>query len=389
VFISGIGLGLTAPLTALFASALGASALLAGFAVSAVSLSLLPLDFFGTRFIPRVEGRAAMCFALAVFGLGSIASAFAPGWKVMTAARVVQGVGAAFFMGGGLQLAVRGARRPERAIGTFNAAWFAGVAVGPLLSGALVALGDTRLQGLRLAFLVCGVVNLLGAAVVRLSLPRLPSVRRAAFGLPRIGGLGGVRGAGVLAQSTLGQAVRAGVALTMVPFFGHERLGLSSLVLGLALSALAVTDITTMGLAGRLVQRHGRFVVLLVALLWGIAAVLALSRTTTVWLFVPAAMAVGVTVGATWVVPVAMAVDVADDAEDGLAAYRISSDLGMLLGGVAAGAAVGAVGAEDAFWCAAAVLAGGALLALAIGDTRPAAPLAERAPLASLQPDPT
>jgi hypothetical protein len=84
-------------------------------------------------------------------------------------------------------------------------------------------------------------------------------------------------------------------------------------------------------------------------------------------------MAVGVTVGTTWVVPTAMAVDVAVNAEGGLAAYRISSDVGLLLGGIAAGAAVSISGPAGAFWWAAGALLAGAVLALAVGETRPRA----------------
>lgn len=381
VFVAGVGFGLTAPLTALFASGLGASAAVAGFAVASISLSLLLVDFFGTRFVPRIDARLAMVVSLAVFGAGSAVSAIAPNYHVMILARIGQGFGGALFMGGALQLAVRQAQAgAARAIGSFNAAWFAGVAVGPLLSGAIVGLGATQLAGLRLAFAICGVVTIGAAVLVWLALPPLPSPRRPAIGLPRIGGLGNWRGAGVLLQATLGQAVRGGIAMTMVPLFGHGRLGLSSISLGLALSALALTDITAMGVAGRVVQRHGRLVVLVGALVWGAAAVAALARTGSLWAFVLGAMAVGVTVGTTWVVPPAMAVDVAADAEGALAAYRISSDVGLLLGGIAAGAAIGAAGPAGAFWWAAGVLLVGAALALAVGETRPDAARAAAEP---------
>jgi MFS family permease len=361
VFAAGIGFGFTAPLTALFASALGASPVVAGLAVSSVSVSLLVVDFFGTRFVPRIDARSAMTLSLTIFDVA-----------LMILARIGQGFGAALFMGGALQLAVRQApSRAPQAIGSFNAAWFAGVALGPLLSGVVIGLGATQLAGLRLAFAVCGGITLAGAAAVRIGLPPLPNPRRPEIGLPRFGGLGGRRGGGVLAQATLGQAVRSGIAMTMVPIFGHERLGLSGVALGVGLSALALTDISSMSLAGRLAQRHGRLPVLATALLWGVAATAAISRASSFWLFLLGAAAVGIAVGTTWVVPAAMAVDVAVDAESGLAAYRLSSDVGVLVGGVAAGSAIGAAGPASAFYWAAAVLAVGLALALAVGETKP------------------
>jgi MFS family permease len=375
VVVAGVGFGLTAPLTALFAADLGASDLVAGLAVSSISISLLLVDFFGTRFVPRIDARLAMTVSLAVFGIGSIASAFASNVELMILARVGQGFGGALFMGGALQLAVRmAAGGAAEAIGAFNAAWFAGIALGPPLSTAIIDVGATELDGLRLAFGLCGLINLSGAVLVWVGLPRLPTGRPPAIGLPRLGGLRGWRGAGVLTQATLGQAVRSGIAMTMVPLFGHDQLGLSSLELGLALSALAVTDIAAMGISGRLAHRHGRLGVLATALAWGVVATIALSGTGSLWPFVLAAMAVGVTVGTTWVVPAAMAVDIAADPEAGLSSYRISSDIGMLLGGAAAGAAVSAAGPGGAFWWAAGVLGLGLVLALAVGETRPKQP---------------
>jgi MFS family permease len=132
VVVAGLGFGLTAPLTALFASDLGASDLVAGIAVSSIAISLLLVDFFGTRFVPRIDARAAMAVSLAVFGAGSVMSAFVPNVELMILARVAQGFGAALFMGGALQLAVRIAPGGAAgAIGAFNGAWFAGIALGP------------------------------------------------------------------------------------------------------------------------------------------------------------------------------------------------------------------------------------------------------------------
>jgi MFS family permease len=161
--------------------------------------------------------------------------------------------------------------------------------------------------------------------------------------------------------------------MTMVPLLGHDGLGLSSVALGVALSCLALTDVAAMEVAGRLLNHRGRRGLLVGALGWGTVAAAVMSDVSSFWVFALCAMAVGVTVGTTWVVPTAMAVDVAVNAEGGLAAYRISSDVGLLLGGIAAGAAVSISGPAGAFWWAAGALLAGAVLALAVGETRPRA----------------
>jgi MFS transporter, DHA1 family, multidrug resistance protein len=392
VAIAGIAFGFTAPLTAILATALAADGLLAGIAVSSATMSVLVVDVFGTRWTPRLEARGAITVALLVFGAGSLATTLATGYPMMVAARVGQGIGIALFLGVGPQLAVRlvdprtGLRRATgRALGSFNAAWFAGIALGPLLGGAVSGLA-AGLPGLRLAFGVCGVLSWLIAALVWLTFPRTVSGRAPRFGLPAIGRLGGRRGYAVLLAGGLGQSVRSGIAMTVLPLFGGVVLGLPRLWLGIALSCLAVTDVLAMSLAPRLSDVYGRLPVLLPACVWGAAATIAVLVASAPLWFAPLCAALGVAVGTAWVVPAAMAVDVVDDPETALAGFRISADLGLIAGGVTSGAVISALGIHGA------LLAGVANLLLIAGvvalvrETRPAAartPVARQTPTIS------
>jgi MFS transporter, DHA1 family, multidrug resistance protein len=370
VLIAGIGFGLTAPFTSLLAVTLGASGATAGMVVSSMGLSLLLVDYFGTRFVPRLNPRWSMTLSMTIFAAGSFLSALAPTWALVMTARILQGFGTALFMGSGLQTAVRLAApgREGSSIGGFNAAWFAGVSSGPL-AGGLIAEILGGLSGLRLLFAVCGAANLIGAVTAWLLTPALPAVGRPRLGLPAGTGLRGWRSAGALGLSGLGQAVRAGIALTLVPLLG-DSLGFGTLVLGVALSALAATDISTMTLGGRWADRAGRRRPLGLALAWGVVAAVLITRTHSLATFTLCALALGVTVGATWVLPAAMVVDLASDPEPALAVYRICCDLGMLAGGLAAGVGIGLAGERGAFLGAAGVLATGLLVTLAVGETR-------------------
>jgi MFS family permease len=376
VAVSGIAFGFTSPLTAVFAVALGAGGLLAGVAVSSANMSVLVIDIFGTRWTPRLEARAAVTAALLIFGTGSLATAFTGGYRAMVCARVVQGIGVALFLGVGPQLAVRlagsgpaGTSRAGRALGGFNAAWFAGIALGPLFGGWVAGQLDGT-AGIRLAFGTCGVLSGLIAGLVWAVLPRTASGRPPQLGLPRLGRVAGRRPYAVLATGCLGQAIRSGVAITIVPLFGSQVLHLSTPMLGVALSCLAVTDVAAMGVAARASDIRGRLPVLLPACAWGIAAIVVLlTADPRIW-FLPVCAALGLTVGLTWVVPGAMAVDVIDDQETALAAYRISADFGVVLGGISGGAAVGTFGVRGALGAGAVHLLIIGLLGLAIGETR-------------------
>jgi MFS family permease len=359
VTLTGVGLGMTAPITALYASTFGAGSTMAGFAVSSVAVSLLLVDLFGTEVVPRLGGRTIFTGALAVFGLGSLASAIAPALWAVIAARILQGFGAALFMGGGLQVAVRHAPPggTGRAIGSFNAAWFCGVAVGPLLGGGLAELGSGR-TGYRIAFVVCGVVCFVVAAVAAAALPELPSGRSLRVTRPRRArAVGELRMWPPLLLNLFGQAVRAGVVFTLLPLYGKEHLGLSTALVGLALSALAIVDIASMRWGGALADRIGHRSVLASALAVGALACLGGSRVGSLGHFVPLCAVLGLTVGVTWVVPTAMVVHVAADAEVALVNARVAADVGQLLGSVVAGAVIAGVGYRPAVLVTGAVFA--------------------------------
>jgi DHA1 family inner membrane transport protein len=346
IALCGVGLGMTASITVLYASSFGASPAMAGLTWSSMAISLLVVDVFGTAVVPRINGRAMLCFALTAYGIGGFLSAVAPTLGALIAARIVQGVGAAVFMGGALQLVVRFAEPGEagKAIGTFNAACFAGISTGPLIGGGLAQLGTGQF-GYRLAFAVSGFVCLAVAAATRLTLPSIPPIRRPRIGLPaRAQARPGLRLWPPLFLGIFGEALRSGVEFTVVPLFGKEHLGLGTAMIGLGLSALALVDISTMRFGGMLADRLGRRVVLAGALGIGVVACAAAPWVTGPVAFLVWCAVLGVPVGAIWIVPAAMVVDVSVEAEPALASYRIAGDVGEAAGSTATGALVGSIG---------------------------------------------
>ena len=375
VVLAGVGFGLTSPFTALLVVGLGGAPAWAAFVVSSMGLSLLLVDFLGTRFVPRLGSAGALSTSMLIFGVGSLVSAATTDWVVVGLARVLQGFGTALFLGGGVVLAVRLAAPGRRggAIGTFNAVWFVGIASGPVCGGLLAAVVPGT-GGLRLVFAVCGVVNLVGAGAARLLVPGRRAGPPPRLGLPRGLDVRGRREWSVLVLAALGQAVRSGLALTLVPLAG-ERLGLGPGRIGLALFALAVTDVGAMHFGTAWTDRRGRAGLLVAALGWGALAVAVLATEVRDGLGLTlVALAAGVTVGSTWVLPAAMAVDLARRPEAVLAAYRIASDVGMLGGGLLAALAIAAGGLTTALWVTAALLVGGLLLTVTVGETLPRTP---------------
>lgn len=373
--ISGVAFGLTAPLTVLYATALGANGLVAGAAVSSMSVLVLLVDLCGSRFVPRLEPRATLAISLLVFGSGSAISSMAPNLAIMIGARCLQGIGAALFQGVGPTAAVRLAEtgREGRALGRFQAAWFAGIALGPLTGGAIAEQLD-GIAGLRLAFGVCSAVSFIGAVGVLVLLPTMPTGRRPEIGLPRLGALSTPRAWTVLSVAGCGQAIRSGLAMTLLPLVATRQIGLGGVRLGAALSLLAIADVTSMYVGGHLGDRFGRRPVLVTALTIGAAAVALTAHVDSGILFAATCLGLGIPVGVAWVVPSAMAVDLADAPEAGLSIYRISADIGLGVGGVLAGAAVSGWGTRGALTAVAGALLVPVVLTLIAGETLRRAP---------------
>jgi MFS family permease len=382
-YFVGLGGGMTAPFVPVLVDKLGASSFLAGVAVAAVGMSLLVVDLFGSRVIPRLVPSHAIAFGASLFGVGSVISSVASGPSMVIVARLVQGTGAAFFMGASLQVAVRLSPpgRAGAAIGAYNAVWFAGISTGPFLGGAIAALVH-GLAGIRLAFALCAGVNLLSAviALLWLSVPRSPE--RPALGLPALHGLWRDRVPAVLLLGAAGQGLRGGLALTLVPLFAIQDLGLGGLGVSLVVAVLALTDVTSMRGTTRAADRHGRASILAGTLSLGAVGAALLAVSPGVGQLVLACSLLGVAVGAGWVLPAVMVVDVVDDAVSGLAAFRIVSDIGMVAGGLAAGGLVSHIGGRASFGWAALFLVLLAGLTLGIGET------ARRLPVTTLEPLP-
>lgn len=378
ITIAGIGFGLTAPFTAVLVTALHGSAANAAVVVSSMGVSLLICDTFGSRLIPRMDSRLAISGSMVIFGLGSLTTAMATTWHLVGLARVGQGFGAALFMSGGMHLALALARRGHeaKAIGAFNAAWFTGVATGPL-GGGLVASLLPGADGLRLLFGVCAGINFVGAVLGWFLIPPAPGADRTPvralprlIGLPRNLEVKGLRVWGALGLVGVGQGVRSVIAMTLIPLVAEEA-GMGWAAIGVALAALAMTDVASMQRTPSLSERHGRRTVLIVALAIGSVpvALLALLPANGPMILV-LSLVTGITVGTTWVVPAAMIVDLLPDRENAVAAYRIASDLGMLASGLVAGAALLFLDIRTTLAIGAGILLLSILLALAVGETR-------------------
>ncbi|MEV5973477.1 MFS transporter [Streptomyces sp. NPDC051921] len=141
--------------------------------VGAVSAPLL------TPLLARFDRRTVLCALMGVLSVGNLLAAWSPHFAVMTAARVLVGVG----MGGVWAIAAGLAVRlvPSRSVGPATSLVFSGIAVASVLGvPAGTYLGELR--DWRSAFVAVGVLALVVLLALAALLPRLPAQQELLLG---------------------------------------------------------------------------------------------------------------------------------------------------------------------------------------------------------------
>ena len=110
--------------------------------IDAYTLALASVMLTSGSAADRIGGRRVFLIGLVAFGIGSAACAAAPNLGALIAARAVQGLGASALLPCSLALIVHqfpDARARARALGVWGGMGSLGVALGPVLGGALIA----------------------------------------------------------------------------------------------------------------------------------------------------------------------------------------------------------------------------------------------------------
>ncbi len=172
----------------------------------------------------------------------------------------------------------------------------------------------------------------------------------------------------------LGVSFPIGMLLPVLPLFAKGPLGTGSVGVGVAIAAASPTALLVQPLAGRLADRRGRRILVIVGPLIVAASVASYTFVDTLAALALLRLVTGIGEGAVFVGAATVVTDVAPETRRGEAVSLYS--LGVW-GGLAIGPVVGETilshGSYDAVWLAAAGCAlGSALAGLSLRETRPA-----------------
>ena len=369
-----LGQGVISPVLPLYAKEFGVGAALVGATISVFGLARILLNLPAGLLSDRFGYRLLLVGGPAITAIGSFLCAAAGDIWQLLAYRFVAGAGSALFMTGALIL-VMDISTPEnrgRMLSLQLGSLLLGVSIGPAVGGL-----TAQLFGLRAPFVVVG---LLAAASTVWAMKRIPqsgravptSVDHVADGAPAGAASASLRSLfinpGFILISLVSFSIfftRTGSRQTVLALMGSERLGLSAGALGGIFAMMALLNLMAIGPSGAWADHFGRKRVIVPSICVTVVALGLFAVTGGLWLFLVAAVLLGIGTGLGGPAPAAYAADVIPSGARGvgMGLFRTYSDIGFVAGPLLLGWIADATGGFGwSLWLNAALLAASALL---------------------------
>jgi len=252
IFSSMLGAGIIAPLLPLYAESMGASGIWIGMIFTGFSLSRAIFIPLIGRLSDRKGRKAFLCAGLLFYAVISLGYIWADSLLQLTLVRLIQGVAAAMILP--IVQAYVGDVSPEgeegKWMGYFNAAFFAGFGLGPLMGGTL-----TDHFGMTVAFSTMGGLNLLAFLIAVFLLPEVKGKASLQISLKDMAASPMTRG---LFTFRLTFAGGMGALFTFLPILATIYLGLSASQTGLLLALIILLMSLFLPFSGRIADRFNR-----------------------------------------------------------------------------------------------------------------------------------
>jgi MFS family permease len=382
-FCVALGFGIVVPAVPLFALQFGVGTTAAGAVVSAFALMRLVSGLAAGRLVDRVGERVALLVGLGVVAVSSLLAGLAVSYPQLLVLRGLGGVGSAVFTIAATSLLLRVATAAQRGRtqSVYRGGFLLGGILGPALGGAVLGVS------LRAPFFLYAGTLVLAAAAAAVLLPRLRSAPApsAQAGQAALAGQAG-QARTPLSTALANPAYRAalagnfavgfsvlGVRSTVVPLLVVSGLDLPPVWIGAAFTVGALVQAALLLPAGRAVDDIGRRATLVAGGLVTAASLAGLALATGPWTLLLAMSAFAAGAALLSVAPAAVVGDVVEGrGGTAVAVWQMASDLGAVVGPLAAGLLVDRASFAVALTVSAAVVAVCALLGLAVPKGPPA-----------------
>ncbi|MFC5066080.1 MFS transporter [Actinomycetospora atypica] len=365
-FLVAAGYGIVAPALPAFAQSFGVGVTAAAAVVSALPVLRLLFAPVSGRLVARVGERAMYLTGLLVVAASTGACALATSYVQLLVFRGLGGIGSTMFSVSAFSLIFRLAPEGRRGqlSGLFTGAFLLGGISGPVLGGGLVAVD------VRAPFVVYAVVLVVATAVVGTLLARSTAVGTRGDD-PQVTPLtlsGALRvpvyRAALASGLATGWAVQ-GVRVALVPLFVAVALGREPLWAGVALTVFAAGDGAMLLATSGLSDRVGRRPVVMAGLGTVAVGTACLGLFPDLVVLLVASLVAGAGAGLLQPAQGAAVADLVGSGRSGgpaLSGFQMATDVGAIVGPIAAGALAEGLGFAAAFG----VSGGVAVLALLV-----------------------
>jgi len=394
VFVIMLGFGIIAPILPLYARSFGVGYDAAGLLISSFAFTRLGFDLVAGPIVDRYGERQAATSGVIFVGVSSLATALAPNFTLAVVFRGAGGAGSSILFAAlySYLLKMVPKDRMARTLGAFFGAFNIGfIAGGPI--GGVIAHQFGLASPL---FFYAGLCLVSGLLYLRFMPDPDRSRQPAEAGeLESDGSMTAEAALWRRTRRTIGLLLRdrafvtaivlnmaffwmvAGGYDTLVPLFGREGLGMSTVGIGAALAVAVAAEFIVLYPAGSAADRFGRKAVLVPSL-----AGLAVMTAVAGWAGSPVAFGLllgilGFTSGSVAPLPATLLSDVAPDRGSGTAVgvFRFCGDLGFVFGPLVAGISATAFGFKGAFAICAVPVVVALALVLRMPETLKRAPV--------------
>ena len=390
-FCVALGFGIVVPAVPLFALEFGVGATAAGAVVSAFALMRLVSGLAAGRLVDRVGERVALLAGLGVVAVSSALAGLAASFPQLLVLRGIGGVGSAVFTIAATSLLLRVAQASQRGRtqSVYRGGFLVGGIIGPAFGGAVLG------YSVRAPFFLYAFTLLLAALAAGTLLPRTEPSGPAPQVSPGVGEDDGLPLAEVpepprtpLSTALASPAYRAalagnfaagfsvlGVRSTVVPLLVVDQLDLAVGWIGAAFTVGAIVQGALLLPAGRAVDELGRRPTLVAGGLLTALSLAALAAAQGPVSLMAATVVFAAGGSLLGVAPAAIVGDVVQGkGGTAVAVWQMASDLGSVVGPLAAGLLIETGSFALALLVSAAVVAACALLGLGVPAPDRAAP---------------
>ena len=351
VLLVAMGVGVVNPILPQYAKTFGVNITLIGFIMTVFGLTRLLTDIPASRFTTRFGRRPILIIGLIILMISSLEAGLNNTYWGLLVGWGLQGIGAALFVVSGMIILADISTPADRGrvMATFQGCQLIGAGIGPVVGGFVA-----EALGYQWVFFVFTILMFISFLISYFRIPETQNTLRVPAkpgdqppGAPVMeADRPGIRpllldiSFILISLITVGTFImRVAAQNQILPLLSHERMGLSSGRIGIAMMVIVIFQLIATFISGRLSDRFGRKIIIFLGCIIGALSLLVLAQSYTIEILMLSCVGMGIGVGMAGSVALAYVVDItpSGNLDAGMGLYRTFTDISFVIGPVLMG----------------------------------------------------